>query len=253
MNRDFEQSTNAAVSGVLFSPVLLPQVFRQSSEWSAPTDEKPFNRHAKFRSQESREESEGNTHKFPNRLFQSSFDAPRQRGAAVDELPVDSAAGLPQSRVFRLFSRVIAECRAALHAFRAPHVPQGCLERSLSDMIRELSPIIPTCRAFATGKSKALKPEIHEQVCLIGREALSNAFRHSQATLIEVEVEYQHRNLRLVVRDNGCGMNPEEVRASRNSHWGLLRMDERARLLGAQLRIWSKHGLGTEVEVSLPV
>jgi hypothetical protein len=36
------------------------------------------------------------------------------------------------------------------------------------------------------------------------------------------------RRLRVVVRDNGCGMDPQVVRSSRHPHWGLLGMRERA-------------------------
>ncbi len=76
--------------------------------------------------------------------------------------------------------------------------------------------------------------------------------RHSKATSVEAEVEYQRRQLRVVVRDNGCGIDPQMLRLEGDSHWGLLGMHERARCIGAQLRIWSKRGAGTEVEISVP-
>jgi anti-sigma regulatory factor (Ser/Thr protein kinase) len=252
MKRDFQESIDAVVSGDLFSPVLLPPLFRWSPEWSIRNEQEQFNRGARFRSQERCEEAERKTPKFPSGPPQSSLDAVFQRGTALDERPVDSADGSLQKRVFQLFGRVISGCNAALRAHRDPNVCDGSLERALSDMIRELSPANSAFRAIATGKARVLKPKIHEQVCLIGQEALFNAFRHSQATLIEVEVEYQRRSLRIVIRDNGCGIDPEVVRASRNSYGGLLRMEERARVLGAQFCIWSRLGLGTEVEVSLP-
>jgi signal transduction histidine kinase len=102
------------------------------------------------------------------------------------------------------------------------------------------------------GRPKALKPAIQEQIYLIGREALVNAFRHSAATSIEAEVEYLPNRLRVVVRDNGSGIDPQVLRSGRDSHWGLLGMRERARSIGAQLRILSRRGAGTEVEISVP-
>ena len=66
---------------------------------------------------------------------------------------------------------------------------------------------------------------------------------------LRVEVEYLPRRLRVVVRDNGRGIDPEATRASRDAHWGLLGMDERAKSIGAKLTIWSKPGAGTEVEL----
>jgi signal transduction histidine kinase len=107
-------------------------------------------------------------------------------------------------------------------------------------------------RVFVTGKSKALRPSIQEELYLIGREALVNALRHSEATRIEVEVEYQPRQLRMVLRDNGCGIDSQLVQLGRNGHRGLLVMRERAASIGARLRIWSKLGCGTEVEICFP-
>ncbi len=84
------------------------------------------------------------------------------------------------------------------------------IEHSLSSLRDEFAPGggMPF-RIFVTGQPKALKPAIREQICLIGREALVNALRHSEATSIEAEVEYLPRQLRVIVRDNGCGINCE--------------------------------------------
>src|ERR1700691_1376300 len=116
----------------------------------------------------------------------------------------------------------------------------------------ELQPDGLPFRIFVTGKSRALKPEIQKQMYLIAREALLNALRHSKATSIEVEIEYLPRRLRMVVRDNGSGIDHQIVRWGRGCHWGLLAMRERAGSIGAKLRIWSKPGCGTEVEICVP-
>jgi signal transduction histidine kinase len=107
-------------------------------------------------------------------------------------------------------------------------------------------------RLFVTGQPKPLTPEIQEQIYLIRREAMLNAVRRAQATSIEAEVEYLPHRLRLAVRDNGCGIDPQIVRSGRACHWGLVGMRERAGGIGAKLRIWSRPGAGPEVEISLP-
>jgi signal transduction histidine kinase len=66
---------------------------------------------------------------------------------------------------------------------------------------------------FVSGQSMALMPRVQQQVYLIGREALVNALRHSEATSIEAEVEYLHRRLRVVVRDNGRGIDSVILRS----------------------------------------
>jgi len=80
-----------------------------------------------------------------------------------------------------------------------------------------------------------------------------NALRHSTATKIEVEVQYLHDFLCLFVRDNGSGINLDEIQQARNSLWGLRGMRDRAENIGAQFGIWSRPGAGTEVRVAVPV
>jgi signal transduction histidine kinase len=93
---------------------------------------------------------------------------------------------------------------------------------------------------------------IRDEVYRIGREALVNAFRHSGAAEIEVEIEFAARALRVLVRDNGRGIDPEVLEAGRDGHWGLSGMRERADRMGARLKVWSRAGAGTEVELSVP-
>src|SRR5215813_7405036 len=101
---------------------------------------------------------------------------------------------------------------------------------------------------FILGRPRRLKPSVSEQVYLIAREALINAMRHSKAGHVEAEIEYLGRGLRVVVRDDGCGINEERLRA-RGPHRGLADMRDRAATLGAQLKLWSRPGAGTEVEI----
>ena len=128
------------------------------------------------------------------------------------------------------------------------------LEEALSDLLREAAPGGNLeIRLFVQGSPRALNPAIQEQLFLIGREAVMNALRHSGATEVQVEVQYLHDVLRVSVRDNGCGINPEAVQKESDSHWGLRGMRERAENIGARFDIWSRTGAGTEVRVAVPV
>jgi anti-sigma regulatory factor (Ser/Thr protein kinase) len=87
----------------------------------------------------------------------------------------------------------------------------------------------------------------------IAREALSNAFRHANATQIEVDLRYAPRMLRLRVRDNGKGIDANVLNAGgRPGHWGLTGMEERARAIRTRLEIWSESSRGTEIELIAP-
>jgi signal transduction histidine kinase len=139
----------------------------------------------------------------------------------------------------------------------ASHCPVEAASMSLEHALTELcEEFLPgggaQFRIFVSGRPKKLSPEIQEQIYLVGREAMLNAWRHAQATIIEAEVEYLRRGLRLAVRDNGRGIDPRVVESGRTAHWGLLAMRERAVGIGAKLKISSKRGAGTEVEISVP-
>ena len=107
-------------------------------------------------------------------------------------------------------------------------------------------------RVILSGSVRRLQPLIRDEVYGIGRELLLNAFRHSRASCIEVELEYAPSHFRMVVRDDGCGIDPQVLLAGREGHWGLPGMRERTERVGGRLRVWSRAATGTEVELSVP-
>jgi signal transduction histidine kinase len=102
------------------------------------------------------------------------------------------------------------------------------------------------------GVTRELRPILRDDIYRIAREALRNAFRHSQAGNIEAEITYDDRFLRLRIRDDGKGIDPKLLITGRDGHWGLPGMRERAQQIGAKLEIWSEAGAGTEVELRIP-
>jgi signal transduction histidine kinase/ligand-binding sensor domain-containing protein len=103
------------------------------------------------------------------------------------------------------------------------------------------------------GTPRALHPIVRDEVFRIASEALRNAFRHAGAKRIEVELRYDARHLRVRIRDDGKGIDPEVLRAGgREGHFGLGGMRERAKLAGGKLTVWSGLDAGTEVELSIP-
>jgi signal transduction histidine kinase len=94
---------------------------------------------------------------------------------------------------------------------------------------------------------------LRDEIYRIAAEALRNAFRHSEARQIEVEIRYDKRQFRLRVRDDGKGMDQTVIPdQARGGHYGLPGMRERAKLIGGKLVIWSEAGAGTEVELRIP-
>jgi len=173
---------------------------------------------------------------------------------ANDWLPADLSAKPMLRRALDLMRKGINEGRATLLGLRSPVLQDGSLEKALCDVRNDCSSSDGAqFRIVIVGETKPLESVVEEQIFLIAREALLNALRHSQANSVEVEVEYLQRKLRLVVRDNGKGIDPQALQSGQNSHWGLTGMRERAASIGAEIRVWSNQGEGTEVGISVPI
>ena len=152
----------------------------------------------------------------------------------------------------QLMRRILEDGRLALQRHRAPETAPTSLEKALADFGNEFAPGGVRFQILVVGRVVTLRPAIQEHIYLIAREALANAFRHSKASSTEAEVQYLPSKLRVIIRDNGCGVDPKAVRLQRNLHCGLLGMSERARNIGAHFEISSRRGAGTEVEISIP-
>jgi len=187
-------------------------------------------------------------------LLQGFLSASMQLHAAVDQLPDDRAIGKSRFiRVLELLDRVIDEGRNALQGLRSSGERLTSIGEAFATVPNDLG-LFPTAdfRLLVQGREKELRAGVRDEVYRIGREAIINAFRHSGATEIEVEIEYRITELRIVVRDNGSGIAPAVLQHGCDGHWGLQGMRERAERVGAQLRLWSGVARGTEIELRVP-
>jgi ligand-binding sensor domain-containing protein/signal transduction histidine kinase len=152
--------------------------------------------------------------------------------------------------------RAIAEGRAAVHDLRSNAPAASDLADSLAALGEELTADGPrplSFRVLVEGKARPVAPLVRDDVYRIAREALRNSAQHAQARHIEAELHYGERAFTLRIRDDGVGVDAEVVREGRRAgHWGLQGMRERAEAFGAHFAVWSEHGAGTEVELSVP-
>jgi signal transduction histidine kinase/ligand-binding sensor domain-containing protein len=186
-------------------------------------------------------------------LLQGFLSASMQLHVADDHIDADSPAKPFVGRVLELMGRVIDEGRNAVRGLRLANREPENLEQAFAGIQQEVGASQETdFRVVAEGSARQLRPVIREEVYRIGREALVNAFRHSSASSVEVELEYAPSHLRLLVRDNGTGIAPQVIDAGRDGHWGLSGMRERAERIGARFRVLSGASAGTEVELSVP-
>jgi signal transduction histidine kinase len=186
-------------------------------------------------------------------LLQDFLSASMQLHVANDQLAADSPAKPLVARVLDMMGRAIEEGRKTVQGLRSSSRGSQDLEQAFSLIQQELAITKPArFRVMVGGVARPLRCATGDEVYLIGREALANAFRHSGASEIEVELEYAADQLRVLVRDNGCGISSETLQSARDGHWGLSGMRERAERIGARLRILSRAAAGLEVELSVP-
>jgi ligand-binding sensor domain-containing protein/signal transduction histidine kinase len=154
--------------------------------------------------------------------------------------------------------RAIIEGREAVQGLRASTVERNDLALAIKTLGGELGAADgnsqrPEFSVQVEGTARNLHPILRDEVYRITGEAMRNAFRHSDAKQIEVEIRYDERQIRLRVRDDGKGINPKFLSDDgREGHFGLRGMRERAKLIGGKLTVWSELDSGTEVELSIP-
>jgi signal transduction histidine kinase len=253
MNGEVKRFPDAVVDGTVFMrSAARPATERIHRRFLRPDKKRNISEHD-LRAQEQRKERERIARGLHDTLLQGFLGASVLLSNAVDQMPADLPSKPSLNRVLSLMHRVLDEGRTVLQGLRSPGEASMCVEQALTNLLDEFALAGTKFRVVVTGQPKVLEPAIQEEIYMIGREALVNALRHSNATSIEAEVEYLPRRLRVVVRDNGCGIEPQILKSGRDSHWGLLGMRERAREIGAKIQIWSRKGSGTEVEISVPV
>jgi signal transduction histidine kinase len=185
-------------------------------------------------------------------LLQGFFAVSMHLHTAVGHLSEDSVAKAQLCEVLGLMDRTLDEGRRAVEGLRSQRQSGGSLGQALACVPKNLClPAATEFRVVVYGTERALAERPFEEIYRIGREALLNAYRHSRAKLIEAEIEYRPTEVRIAIRDNGCGMDSQQLRRE-GKHWGLLGMHERAERLGARLCVLSRVALGTEVELRVP-
>jgi signal transduction histidine kinase len=100
-----------------------------------------------------------------------------------------------------------------------------------------------------------LDPEAATSIFTIMQEAVNNARKHANAKNIWLKVAQHDDKLVASVQDDGDGFDVEVVESAYDERgsFGLLNMEERARLIGGKTEILSKRGKGTAVIITVPL
>jgi signal transduction histidine kinase len=102
------------------------------------------------------------------------------------------------------------------------------------------------------GANRKIQHDAEGNLLRICEEAVANAVKHAHPTQVEVNLQFNAKELQLRVRDNGCGFNPGGPDGSKAGHFGLVGIRERASSLAGHVSLNSLPDQGTELIVRVP-
>jgi PAS domain S-box-containing protein len=173
-----------------------------------------------------------------------------QLEAAFDVLP----KGQKQAKEHIIHARNLArksliEARHSVWQLRANILVKGSLIIKIKNLISHSKQGGVPIYGSIKGKARSLSPEIEYNLLRIVQEGLTNAIRHSEASRIDLILIYRPKSTELTLQDNGKGFNLR----SPNRGFGLISIKERAKRIGAKVKINSKLKKGSKLTVILPV
>jgi signal transduction histidine kinase/ligand-binding sensor domain-containing protein len=173
--------------------------------------------------------------------------------AVLQNIPAEAHARQMMESALDRADEVLIEGRERVHDLRNDGMTGDGFWGNLSGWGEELAQGCSTrFSAAIVGTPQPLDPTVCNEIYQIGREALTNAFLHAFADQIEMELIYGRKKVRLIIQDDGTGIDDGTLERGRSGHWGLFGMRERSKKIGANLSISSRGGTGTEIDLSIP-
>jgi signal transduction histidine kinase len=169
------------------------------------------------------------------------------------QLPADSEARKSLEDVRQLARANLADARKSIWNMRSQVLENGDLTTALGGVLQSLTGGTGVkSRLRVCGRPRRLAPVTENNLLRIGQEAITNAARHAQAQHLEVALEFEERQVRLSVQDDGQGFNLADPPPSEGG-FGLIGMRERTEQLHGEFCLTSAPGKGTTVQVTLPL
>jgi signal transduction histidine kinase len=146
----------------------------------------------------------------------------------------------------------LEETRRSVMDLRSQAFERSDLAGALETLARQMTlNSSAQAQVRVTGPIQRLDAAKEHHLLRIGLEALTNALKHGRATRIDIELSFTADTTRLMVTDNGQGLDSAE-RATGGAHFGLQGIRERVDKLGGVLDIHSSPGAGTQLSVMVP-
>jgi two-component system sensor histidine kinase DegS len=105
-------------------------------------------------------------------------------------------------------------------------------------------------RLVVTGVERRLESYIEVMIFRAVQELMGNAFRHSQANIINVHIDITNNSAKVGVEDNGKGFDVDSMLASTGMGFKVIK--ERVEMLGGQIELDSTIGQGSNITFQIP-
>jgi signal transduction histidine kinase len=189
-------------------------------------------------------------------LARDLHDGPMQELYAIMFEVEASHDGSSPENIKEKLLQVVHSLRSISRELRPPAlVPYG-LQKALQSHLDNLQQTHPELKIeidlMADGQM--LPESVRMALYRIYQIAITNIFRHAQASKVKVTLELTQRDVILKISDNGCGFTVPSrwIELARQGHLGLVGAAERAEAAGGKLSVKSSPGEGTTIEVSVP-
>ena len=166
---------------------------------------------------------------------------------------------LVQEELMELKSQVrsgLEEIRKIIFNLRPMALDDLGLVPTLRKFVQDFEEKTKIRAVFETaGRELRMPSAMEAAVYRLVQEAFSNALKHASATYVSLELKFYPRRVLITIQDNGVGFDVEQTmaRTKKNSHYGLIGMNERVELLNGKMDIQSARGQGTKISISVPV
>ena len=175
------------------------------------------------------------------------------QAAEMSEAQNKPALGRQLRRAYEVAKDTLHEARLSMWTFSRQAAGNVDPATSLALAAEELFNGAPVrCELSLQERPFDLPPRVSFELLRIGKEALTNALKHSQAANVQVKLTYQEQSLELSVKDDGRGFVPASGGDGQHGY-GLTSMRQRAEGLGGKVAIESWPRQGTKVVVFIPL
>ena len=169
--------------------------------------------------------------------------------SGLSQLGPRDQARQPLGRALDVARQSLDEARRSIRSLRASTLETRPLAEAFGALSRQFTADTGVRVGLELVEVGPLPPEIEGELFRIGSEALTNVRKHARAREASIRLDKTRGRLRLTVSDDGVGFR---VRGARRRGFGLLGIEDRARLVGGRAVIRSRPGRGTTIEVTVP-